>query len=266
MNALTSEKGFSMMEVLISTALGALVLAGAFDVYVSSTKSLLNQTDDVQMQADTKAAMDYMLRELRTAVTAYAPLSITTTLAPNDTITFARGEASGFSSSNNNTAITLTDAVGTIMRMNPSGTISSQPWQVNQFAPTAAAGAYSVWIKTGTGVGQLRPIQSNTATTLTVSPAWTIIPDTTSLYFIVRTKTFTRLADNTLRYNINGGTTYLLAQNVTALSLSVANPCDATIPTAATVCVTLNARSKNLDHLTGKYKTYTLTNTVHPRN
>ncbi|TAL11403.1 MAG: prepilin-type N-terminal cleavage/methylation domain-containing protein, partial [Nitrospirae bacterium] len=98
MRTINSERGYSMMEVLISTALGTIVLAGAFDVYVSSTKSLQGQTNSVQMQSDTKAAMDYMIRELRMAQTAYSAPAITTTLVPSDTISFTRTEDAGFSS------------------------------------------------------------------------------------------------------------------------------------------------------------------------
>jgi len=41
-----------------------------------------------------------------------------------------------------------------------------------------------VEIVAGTGVGQIRKITANTGTTLTVTPAWVTIPDTTSLYAI----------------------------------------------------------------------------------
>jgi fibronectin-binding autotransporter adhesin len=51
---------------------------------------------------------------------------------------------------------------------------SAATWIVNQFV------GQFVEITSGTGVGQTRRIVSNTATTLTVSPAWTTTPDTTS--------------------------------------------------------------------------------------
>jgi Tfp pilus assembly protein PilW len=256
-----SEKGYSMMEVLISTALGTIVLAGIFDVWVSSTKSLLSQSTSIQMQTDTKAAMDYMIRELRMAQTAYpsTPLAITTTLANNDTITFAKAEDSGYSfPGNTNTSTTLLD------------TNKSSTWKTNQFAPTAATGSYSVWIESGTGSGQVRTIQSNTTTSLTLTSGWTTIPDSTSLYFIIRTKAFTLFADKTVRYRINGGNPTLLAQNVTGLSFALTNPCNTT-----TLCVTitLTAQSKapdpltGLDPLTGRPPgTYNLTDTARPRN
>lgn len=241
---LRSDKGYSILEVLISAALGTLVLAGVFDVYIASTKNLKGQSNVVQMQADTKAAMDYMVRELRMATTAYAALD---TSQPS-TIKFARAEEYGYSSSNSNTSTTLTD------------TRKSQIWTVNKFA----GGTYFVWIKTGAGVGEIHTIQSNTTTTLTLKAgeSWAVTPNTTSLYFIVRKKAFTRLADNTVRYSNNDGGNYLLlAQNVTALSFSLVPPC----PTAS-VCVTLTARSKDPDPNTGQYRTYTLTDTANPRN
>lgn len=261
MRTIHSEHGHSLTEVLISTALGAIVMAGAFDVYVSSTKSLKGQTNSVQMQSDTKSAMDYMIRELRMAQTAYSTPTIThdDVTPPNlpvihrDTISFTRTEDAGFSSGGN-TATTLWD------------TNKSSAWKTNQFAPTTATGSYSVWIKSGTGQGQIpQTIQSNTTTALTVTPGWTLpYPDTSSLYFIIRTKAFTlNASDNTVRYNINGGTYHLLAQNVTALSFVLANSCNST-----TVCVTatLTARSKDSDPLTGQYRTYNMTDTARPRN
>lgn len=51
---------------------------------------------------------------------------------------------------------------------------SGESWVINQFA------GQIVEITGGTGVGQTRRVVSNTATTLTVSPAWTTTPDTTS--------------------------------------------------------------------------------------
>lgn len=246
-----------MMEVLISSALGTIVLAGVFDVYVSSTKNLTGQTNAVQIQADTKAAMDYMVRELRMAVAANTPLTITPGPLTGSTITFARGEDSGYSSGGN-TATTLWD--------------TSKSWAVNKFAQTPAS-SYSVWIKSGTGATSSPPISypilSNTATTLTLAGAgWPPpYPATDSLYFIVRTKAFTLLPDKTLRYSINGGSYYLLAQNVTGLSFSqdFSNPpnkgCSAT-----NICITLTAQSKDPDPNTKQYLTYTLTDTARARN
>lgn len=62
------------------------------------------------------------------------------------------------------TATTLTD--------------SGKSWTVNQWTN------YAVRILAGTGVGQVRPIASNTATALTIVGSWATTPDTTSIYAI----------------------------------------------------------------------------------
>lgn len=249
MRTIHSDKGYSMLEVLISTALGTLVLAGVFDVYIASTKNLTGQANVVHMQADTKAAMDFMVRELRMATTAYAALD---TSQPN-TIKFARVEEYGYASGG--TATTLTDSS------------KSQIWTNGKFA----GGTYFVWIKSGTGATSAPaiayPILSNSTTTLTLAgTGWPLpYPATDSLYFIVRKKAFTRLAaDQTARFSNNDGGTYsLLAQNITALSFSQGPP---SCPAAGTVCVTLAAQSKDKDPNTGEYRTYTLADTANPRN
>ncbi len=43
----------------------------------------------------------------------------------------------------------------------------------------------AVYVVSGTGAGQNRAIASNTATTFTVSPAWTTVPDGTSVFLVV---------------------------------------------------------------------------------
>jgi RHS repeat-associated protein len=68
-------------------------------------------------------------------------------------------------STGSNTATTLND--------------TSQTWTVNQWAGKFVA------IISGTGVTQVRMIVSNTATQLTITPAWDTIPDATSHYRIL---------------------------------------------------------------------------------
>ena len=66
---------------------------------------------------------------------------------------------------------TATSATGTTI------VNSGKTWTTNQWTN------YQVRITAGTGIGQVRVISSNTATTLTV-PAWTTNPDATSVYAI----------------------------------------------------------------------------------
>lgn len=57
-------------------------------------------------------------------------------------------------------------------------TNAAKAWGTNMWAN------YQVRITAGTGKGQIRSIASNTATVLTVSSAWTVNPDATSVYSI----------------------------------------------------------------------------------
>jgi len=250
-NTIASEKGYSILEVLISATLGVIVLAGAFDVYISSTKSIMGQANIVQMQADTKAAMDNMVAELRMAYTGSTGTTLNDAIVDSDTITFYRTYESGYATSG--TTTTLTD--------------TGKSWAVNKFASTAA-GTYFLFIKTGAGSGQVSPatiLNNYTSTTLTLASALATapssIPPPGSLYFIVRQKTFTLLGDMTVRSLITGGKYHLLAQNVTLLQFNTGSPC-----TDTSMCITLSARSKTPDPRTGDYRTYSLTSSATPRN
>lgn len=71
-------------------------------------------------------------------------------------------------------------AAGTSTGSNTTTTLNNtgKAWGVNMWAN------YQVRITNGAGKGQIRVITSNTATALTVSAAWTVTPDATSVYSI----------------------------------------------------------------------------------
>lgn len=85
---------------------------------------------------------------------------------------------------------------------------SAKTWTVNQWCN------YQVRITSGTGIGQVRTITTNTSTTLTV-PTWTVTPDATSVYAIEANDDFLYLLGNNAvtmyRYSISGGTWSTLA-------------------------------------------------------
>ena len=66
---------------------------------------------------------------------------------------------------------------------------SAKTWTVNQWTN------YQVRITSGTGIGQIRTIASNTATALTVA-TWTVTPDATSVYEITGNDDFIYLLGN----------------------------------------------------------------------
>jgi hypothetical protein len=74
-------------------------------------------------------------------------------------------------------------ATGTSSGTNTSTTLNNtgKTWTANQWTN------YQIRITSGTGKGQIRTIASNTATAVTVSAAWTVTPDATSVYDITAT-------------------------------------------------------------------------------
>jgi hypothetical protein len=64
-------------------------------------------------------------------------------------------------------------------------------------ATVAAYTSFSVRISAGTGEGQERSIASNDQTTLTVSPQWSTIPDTSSIFVIVESSWIFAAVSNT---------------------------------------------------------------------
>lgn len=69
-------------------------------------------------------------------------------------------------------------------------TNAAKSWATNMWAN------YQIRIKSGTGAGQIRTIASNTGTVLTVSAAWTVNPDATSVYAIEGNADFMYLIGN----------------------------------------------------------------------
>jgi prepilin-type N-terminal cleavage/methylation domain-containing protein len=102
---LVSDKGFTIIELLIAMAIVSFVLTGIYSLAISSSQFYLSQNAIVEMQADGRAAMDFMARELRTV---FGTPVISTTVSANDTISFDRVEDTSYSSGANTTT-TLTD-------------------------------------------------------------------------------------------------------------------------------------------------------------
>ena len=92
-------------------------------------------------------------------------------------------------------------------------TNSAKTWAVNQWA-----NAYQARITAGLGIGQIRPVASNTGTALTVSSNWTTAPDATSVYSIEGNDDFIYfLGSNAVtmyRYSISANTWTTLSPGV----------------------------------------------------
>ena len=232
-----SEQGFTVNELLVAMAIFSVVSAGAYNAFLSSSQRLVLQNELIEMQTDARAAMDFMVRELRLA---FGTPIITTTATTNDTITFDQLEDAG-SSSGGNTTTTLHD--------------TRKTWSASSLTAS-----YTVRIISGTGAGQARSISANTSTQLTVSSAWETPPDSSSFYVITRKKAFTRTStsDNVLRYTAGGSVNQPLANLITSHTFSQ--------PDANMISITLTAQTRNGDPNTQHKRQYTLTETVLRRN
>ena len=100
-----SEQGLTVNELLLAVAIVSVLSAEAYNALLSSSQRLVLQNGIIEMQTDARAAMDFMVRELRLA---FGPPTISTTVTTNDTITFDRLEDAGYSSGGNTTT-TLND-------------------------------------------------------------------------------------------------------------------------------------------------------------
>ncbi len=232
-----SEQGFTVNELLVAVAIFSVVLAEAYSAFLSSSQRLVLQNELVEMQTDARAAMNFMVQELRLA---FGTPSITTTVITNDTITFDRLEDAGYSSGGN-TITTLHD--------------TRKTWSTSSFITS-----YTLRIISGTGAGQAHSISANTSTQLTVSSAWETPPDSSSFYVITRKKAFTRTStsDNVLRYTAGGSVNQPLANLITSHTFSQ--------PAANMISITLTAQTRNSDPKTQQKRQYTLTETVLRRN
>src|SRR5262245_19571096 len=154
----TNDKGFTFVELLISMVIVGFVLTGIYSLAISSSRFYLGQNAIVTMQADGRAAMDFIVREIRSA---FLNPIVSTTTTPNDTISFDRIDDVGYSSGNND-AMTLNDL--------------TKAWSRDIYTPSTDS-EYEVKIIAGAGAGQTRTITQHTTTRLIVSLGWDTIPD-----------------------------------------------------------------------------------------
>lgn len=89
---------------------------------------------------------------------------------------------------------------------------SGKSWLTNQWAN------YQIRIVSGTGAGQIRSVASNTSNTITVSSAWAVSPDNTSVYQFEGNEDFFYLIGNNAvtmyRYQISTNTWTTLSPTV----------------------------------------------------
>src|SRR5712692_727199 len=170
-----SEQGVTLVELLITMAIVSVILAGAYSSFLSSSKRLVLQNDIVEMQTEARAAMDFMVRELRLAYGV-----------PID---------SGCSSGSNTT---------TTLKDTSKNWSASPPFNTSYYVPPFDPSYYVYYVRiiSGTGQGQARSISSNTSTQLTIASPWSTTPNNTSCNVIISSPSIsTRVTTNdTIRF------------------------------------------------------------------
>ncbi|MBI5187777.1 MAG: prepilin-type N-terminal cleavage/methylation domain-containing protein [Nitrospirae bacterium] len=63
----TNQKGFTLLELLIAMAIGAIVMLAAYNVFISQQKSHKLQSELVDAEQNARAALDLLTREMRLA-------------------------------------------------------------------------------------------------------------------------------------------------------------------------------------------------------
>ncbi len=181
--------GFSLVETMVGLIVASLVLVATYHFFSIHHSSYKGQMERVSIEDNLRGAMDFVVRSMKAAVVFPRATAATGNLA------FSATEAFGLSSGSN-TATSLND--------------TRQNWTTNQWA------GYGVVIVNGTGQNQVRTIQSNSATQLTLSVAWAIPPDATSEYKIISNRQFS-LAGAQLRYqNTTTGESGIVADNISS--------------------------------------------------
>jgi len=81
--------GFSLVELLIATALGLVILAAAYQGFLAQQRIMAAQEQVTEMQQSARAAMEFITRELRMArEDATTKIELTVDPAGNSSITF----------------------------------------------------------------------------------------------------------------------------------------------------------------------------------
>jgi type IV pilus assembly protein PilW len=63
----SSQKGFSLIELLVAMAIASILMAGIYTFYQNQLKTHITQQQMVDMQQDARAAMYMMTRDIRMA-------------------------------------------------------------------------------------------------------------------------------------------------------------------------------------------------------
>lgn len=231
-----NKNGFSLIELIIGMSITCIILTSIYILYFASHNHYLLQEAIVDMHNNARITMEFITRELKNALS----------IDPNS---FSSSNIIFYSNNHNNITGISTGGNGsnTLKDINKS-------WNVNEW------GNKYITITGGTGIGQVKKINSNTANELILTSNWDIMPDNSSIYQLdVVRKRFKRTNDNILRYSKGGSTNQPFADNISDLVFTKNS-------TAKKIDIKLTARTAKKDPSNNQYHTYTLKSSLILRN
>src|SRR4051794_8346987 len=77
-NLKSVQAGFTLVELMVGTALGSLLLVGVASLYLFSTKSFVSMTNYADMNRRSREASDILSRDVRSAATVSSATSTAT--------------------------------------------------------------------------------------------------------------------------------------------------------------------------------------------
>lgn len=301
-------RGFTLIELLVAMAVSLTVLGAVCSLFILAQRSYSSENAVADIQQKVRATLEIMSRQIANLYwmtrldcspesgsikflyiedagtpTGAQQDSITDTSKSWDTDKWKNGRViildgpgsqsdQGLSTGNNDAAL-LND--------------TDKSWPVGKWQ------GFDIVLTGGTGYGQIRGVRSNTASQLTVSPDWDVVPDTTSqyeirqvrtivantshhlsvhpgwiqnpdntsLYCILRLRGFSRDPEkNQIKYTVGAGT-QTFAEDVTALTLEGYDEagmftCDPAHMTRLET--TLTGRTPQPDPMNKRYRYYTV--------
>ena len=191
-----------MLELVVVLGLTPVLISIVYTFFSTVNRAYYSESSKIETNGDARSTIVFMSTELRNAI--YIDPAQTT----SDQIRFWRCSKDGDRgfSTGGNSSTTLND--------------SNKAWTNNQFAATFIA------ITAGTGEGQMRYVTGNTATQLTITPAWPTVPDDTSVYNLdVSISEFYLHTDDKVYYRLSDGDGELhheaLLEDVTVLQFTL---------------------------------------------
>ena len=251
------DSGFTLVELLIALAIGAMMTAGVLAIFQSGLSQVGHATSLEDAQSSARVGLDEMVTELRLVGSYWTGVTgagNAITVATPSSLTFM-ADVDG-DTLNGTTETTLTSASTTTTL-----TVSANAGAFNTYA-TSAANDYA-YVAAG-GVREVRPVASVAGSVVTLSSALVnAYPAGSVVRSIEKVSYVFDAAAKTLARTIGGGAADTVLDNVTALTFSyfdnaggalAATPADTTAIKEIRVSVTARGSGGDLRTMTSRVR------------